>query len=188
MQKKMQHPRRKWIHLGIVLVLAVVLLLVALVFQRKPTERKLYRNPENIASKYMNAMLDPQWKNVPSLMPPEVQAVYFPNADTTTQWSSDLDNKTNALYQSLREEYDYWDIRYQLGSTSALSQEQLSQLQDYYATAYDCHVENGLTISADLHITLNDDKNIVSLHIYLIQVDGCWYLDLDHSETILDRK
>ena len=182
-------PKRRkiWSLLGICLLLAgTAALLIALLRPREPGERKRYMDPEGVAARCMNAMLDPQFQDMILLLPEEVQAKLFPDADASLQWAAAQDNEIHYLYQHLRETYDYWDIRYELGERTDMSPEQLAQWQQYYAEQYACHIEAGLIITADMSITLNDETSIKPLTIYLISIDGCWYLDADHSESILN--
>ena len=175
---------KHWI-LGLFVSGLLVAVLIALLMPRPPRSRDFYQEPKDIAIQYMNASMDPAFADMVSLFPEWVLDVLFAE-QSATDWANTMDNLTLQTNQRMEELYDYWSIRYEIGTEQELSGSTLEEHNAAYFEAYGKEITAAKVFPVQVILNLNGTDKSFPLMLHLVMIDGKWSVDPARSGTVIE--
>lgn len=175
---------KHWI-LGLFVSGLLVAVLIALLMPRPPRSRDFYQEPKDIAIQYMNASMDPAFADMVSLFPEWVLDVLFAE-QSATDWANTMDNITLQTNQRMEELYDYWSIRYEIGTEQELSGSTLEEYNTAYFEAYGKEITAAKVFPVQVILNLNGTDKSFPLMLHLVMIDGKWSVDPARSGTVIE--
>ena len=163
----------------------LVAVLIALLMPRPPRSRDFYQEPKDIAIQYMNASMDPAFADMVSLFPEWVLDVLFAE-QSATDWANTMDNLTLQTNQRMEELYDYWSIRYEIGTEQELSGSTLEEHNAAYFEAYGKEITAAKVFPVQVILNLNGTDKSFPLMLHLVMIDGKWSVDPARSGTVIE--
>ena len=173
-----------WI-LGLCVSGLLVAVLIALLMPRPPRSRDFYQEPKDIAIQYMNASMDPAFADMVSLFPEWVLDVLFAE-QSATDWANTMDNLTLQTNQRMEALYDYWSIRYEIGTEQDLSGSTLEEQNAAYFEAYGKEITAAKVFPVQVILNLNGIDKSFPLMLHLVMIDGKWSVDPARSGTVIE--
>lgn len=140
--------------------------------------------PEDIAAQYMDCFLDADIRAMLDIIPEEVIDETFDALNTPESWADRMSARLEEMFDEMDAEYDRWDISYKIDDVSNLDADDLEDLQEFYDNRYNCQVDACKEVTVDVTIQLDGYEEDEELTVFIIQVDGKWYVEMEESDNL----
>lgn len=137
------------------------------------------RGYKSTAEKFVEATFSADGKTMVSLIPDKVLKLACEEADMTkkefTEYLTENLEDSIAYYDRY---FDKWSYSYDIAEIEDYSSKALKSLKEDYEDEYDIDVKAAKTITVDITIRADGEKDEESLDIVVIKIGNTWYIDV----------